>query len=90
MHPMLDHEQPHIVAAGKPRWFKSPLASDRLRRPSEAHPHDQLLFKEHAECADTDEDGLYSGYPPFQRVAFEPARSPVVAKASAREMYKTC
>lgn len=71
---IMDHEQPHIVAAEKPQWFKSPLASDRLRRPSEAppplHPHTFLQVSE--ECAVVDGPGgvddYENGYPPFKRV----------------------
>ncbi|KAM3561101.1 hypothetical protein ARSEF4850_003374 [Beauveria asiatica] len=61
----MDHEEPRIVAAEKPTWFKSPLAIDRLRRPSEAQRHhgpskDSL-------CAYSDGQDCYSGYPPFKR-----------------------
>ncbi|KAJ3476380.1 hypothetical protein NLG97_g9149 [Lecanicillium saksenae] len=68
----IDHERPHIISAEKPRWFKSPLASDRLRRPSEAHPHHHRnsAFKdsELPDCDDYDDDrASYDGYPPFQR-----------------------
>ncbi|TQW00849.1 Low temperature requirement A [Cordyceps javanica] len=62
----MDHEEPDIVAAEKPSWFKSPLASDRLRRASEAQPHrespkDALLW------ANSDDQVGYDGYPPFKR-----------------------
>ncbi|OAQ98466.1 hypothetical protein LLEC1_02952 [Akanthomyces lecanii] len=66
----MDHEQPHIVAAEKPQWFKSPLASDRLRRPSEAQPAASDLFKNTDRAADEQGHGgsdSYDGYPPFQR-----------------------
>ncbi|ATY63313.1 Low temperature requirement A [Cordyceps militaris] len=62
----VDHEEPLIVAAEKPRWFKSPLASDRLRRPSEAQPHQDDSFKDSL-CVASDDQGSHNGYPPFKR-----------------------
>ncbi|KAJ6789396.1 hypothetical protein PWT90_00949 [Aphanocladium album] len=66
----MDHEHPHIISAEKPRWFKSPLGSDRLRRPSEAPPHrhddDAFKISELRDC-NNDDEGCYDGYPPFQR-----------------------
>ncbi|KAM0742729.1 hypothetical protein ACQRIT_002906 [Beauveria bassiana] len=61
----MNHEEPHIVAAEKPTWFKSPLATDRLRRPSEAQPH-HGPFKDSL-CAYSDGQDCHSGYPPFKR-----------------------
>ncbi|OAA60842.1 Low temperature requirement A [Cordyceps fumosorosea ARSEF 2679] len=60
----MDHEEPRIVTAEKPRWFKSPLASDRLRRPSESHPPPSP-FKDSLQTSSDEYD--YSGYPPFKR-----------------------
>ncbi|PQK17329.1 hypothetical protein BB8028_0007g05240 [Beauveria bassiana] len=61
----MDHEEPRIVAAEKPTWFKSPLAIDRLRRPSESQPHHDP--SKDSLCAYSDGQDRYSGYPPFKR-----------------------
>lgn len=72
----LDHEEPHVVLAQKPSWFKSPLASGDGEPSSAApHPHPHLHYtqsfdsvKNNEENAIPDENGCYEGYPPFKRV----------------------
>ncbi|KAJ2978707.1 hypothetical protein NQ176_g3667 [Zarea fungicola] len=71
----LDHEEPHVVLAQKPSWFKSPLASGDGEPSSAApHPHPHLHYtqsfdsvKNNEENAIPDENGCYEGYPPFKR-----------------------
>lgn len=64
----LDQEEPHLVQTEKTSWFKSPLASDRLRQPSAApNPFNDESAKRSDHLA-SDEGSCYDGYPPFRRV----------------------